>query len=191
MPRLPLRPIALALLLGAGFASAQSGPAPDPALRAAFLAEAGQKHGLSADEVEAWLARADHQPAIVAAMARPAEAVKPWKDYRPIFISDRRIREGQAFMARHRDALQPVAESTGVPAEMITAIIGVETSYGGNTGSYRVLDALYTLAFYYPRSGDPAKLEREVRRELFFRDELAQVMLLAAAESRPSGTLTE
>ena len=57
MPRLPLRPIALALLLGAGLASAQSGPAPDPALRAAFLAEASQKHGLSADEVKALMRR--------------------------------------------------------------------------------------------------------------------------------------
>lgn len=182
MPRLPLRPLALALLLGAGLASAQSGPAADPALRAAFLAEASQKHGLSADEVEAWLARADHQPAIVAAMARPAEAVKPWKDYRPIFLGEKRIRDGRAFLATHRAELDKVSAATGVPPEVIVAIIGVETSYGSITGSWDVLDALYTLGFFYPVSGKPDQVEREQRRGAFFRDELAQVMRLAKEE---------
>ena len=66
----------------------------------------------------------------------------------------------------------------GVPAEVIVSIIGVETNYGRNTGSYPVLDALYTLAFAYPRSGDPARLDRENRREAFFRGELAQLFAL-------------
>ena len=182
MPRF-LSCLSVLLLASAGaFASAQHAPAPDAALREAFVAEAGEKYGLERREVEAWLAQSEYKQAIVDAMSRPAEAVKPWKDYRPIFISDRRIREGQAFMARHGDALQPVAESTGVPAEMITAIIGVETSYGGNTGSYRVLDALYTLGFFYPVSGKPEQVEREAMRGKFFRDELMQVMLLAKEE---------
>jgi membrane-bound lytic murein transglycosylase B len=65
-----------------------------------------------------------------------------------------------------------------VPAEIITAIIGVETQYGGNKGSYPVLDALYTLAFWYPRTGDPAKADREDRREAFFRNELYNLFAL-------------
>ncbi|WP_290891112.1 lytic murein transglycosylase B [Arenimonas sp.] len=182
MPRLLPRLFVLLLAFAGAAAFAQTAPAPDAALREAFLAEAGEKYGLERSEVESWLAQSDYKQGIVDAMSRPAEAVKPWKDYRPIFISDRRIREGQAFLAKHRDALQPVAESTGVPAEMITAIIGVETSYGGNTGSYRVLDALYTLGFFYPVSGKPEQVEREAMRGRFFRDELMQVMLLAKEE---------
>ena len=104
------------------------------------------------------------RPGIVAAMARPAEKVKPWRDCRPIFISDRRLADGRAFLSRHREALAKVEADTGVPAEVIVAIIGVETSYGGNTGSWPVLDALYTLGFFYPVSGDPAQVEREAAR---------------------------
>jgi len=183
MPRLLSRLLVLLLASAGAVATAQPAPAPDAALREAFLAEANTKYGLERSEVEAWLAQSVYQQSIVNAMSRPAEAVKPWKDYRPIFISDRRIREGQAFAARHRDALQVVSDGTGVPAEMITAIIGVETSYGGNTGSHRVLDALYTLGFFYPVSGKPEQVEREAMRGRFFRDELMQVMLLAKEES--------
>jgi membrane-bound lytic murein transglycosylase B len=185
MPRLVFRLLAPLLLLAAAGAFAQdraAAPAPDAAVRAAFVAEAAEKYGLAPDEIEAWLAQAEYRQSIVDAMSRPAEAVKPWKHYRPIFITDRRIADGQAFLARHRDALDKVAADTGVPPEMVVAIIGVETSYGGNTGSYRVLDALYTLGFFYPVSGDPAKVERETMRGRFFRDELAQVMLLAKEE---------
>lgn len=179
MPRNALRLLA-PLLLIAVTASAQ--PAPDAALRAGFIAEASQKYGLAATEIEAWLAQSEYRQGIVDAMSRPAEAVKPWKHYRPIFIAGRRIAEGRAYLARHREELDKVAAETGVPAEMIVAIIGVETSYGGNTGSHRVLDALYTLGFFYPVSGKPEQVEREARRGQFFRDELAQVMLLAKEE---------
>lgn len=180
MPRTRFRLLAPLLALVAGIAFAQ--PAPDAAVRSAFVAEAAEKYGLAPDEIEGWLAQSEYRQSIVDAMSRPAEAVKPWKHYRPIFITDRRISDGQAFLARHRANLDQVAADTGVPAEMIVAIIGVETSYGGNTGSYRVLDALYTLGFFYPVSGDPAKVERETMRGRFFRDELAQVMLLAKEE---------
>ncbi|MBW8777423.1 MAG: lytic murein transglycosylase B, partial [Stenotrophomonas sp.] len=112
-----------------------------------------------------------------------------WNEYRPMFISKARIDGGRAFLAQHRAELDRVQQRTGVPAEVIVAIIGVETSYGKNAGSHRVLDALYTLAFYYPRSGDPAKLEREVRRELFFRDELAKLFELGREEKLDITTL--
>lgn len=163
-------------------AAAPAQPTPDPDVRAAFVTEAAGKYGLSPAEIEAWLSQSNHRPGIVAAMSRPAEKVKPWRDYRPIFITDRRIADGRAFLARNREALARVEADTGVPAEVIVAIIGVETSYGGNTGSWPVLDALYTLGFFYPVSGDPAQVEREAARGRFFRDELAQVMLLAKEE---------
>src|SRR3546814_5809441 len=85
-------------------------------------------------------------------------------------MNDARIRGGKAFYAENRAALDDIAARTGVPAEYIVAIIGVETSYGRITGSYRVLDALYTLAFSHPR------------RAPFFAGELAQLFALAKEE---------
>ncbi|AJC47134.1 lytic murein transglycosylase B [Xanthomonas sacchari] len=158
-------------------------PVPFEVARANFVRDTAARYGMDPVQIEATLAQAQFKDAIVAAMSRPAERVKPWSEYRPMFISQARIDGGRAFLATHRDELQRVQARTGVPAEVIVAIIGVETSYGKNAGSYRVLDALYTLAFRYPRSGDPAKLEREVRRELFFRDELGQLFALAREEN--------
>src|SRR3546814_8308865 len=94
---------------------------------------------------------------------------RSWRDYRPIFMNDARIRGGKAFYAENRAALDDIAARTGVPAEYIVAIIGVETSYGRITGSYRVLDALYTLAFSHPR------------RAPFFAGELAQLFAIGRA----------
>ncbi|WP_068854045.1 lytic murein transglycosylase B [Stenotrophomonas rhizophila] len=157
-------------------------PVPFEVARANFVRDTAARYGIPAAQIEATLAQAQVRAPIIAAMSRPAERVKPWNEYRPMFISQARIDGGRKFLAQHRDELMRVQERTGVPAEVIVAIIGVETSYGANTGSYRVLDALYTLAFNYPRSGDPAKLEREVRRELFFRDELARLFALSRDE---------
>ncbi|MBE2291164.1 MAG: lytic murein transglycosylase B [Xanthomonadales bacterium] len=157
-------------------------PVPFETARASFVRDTSRRFGIPAAEIEATLANAKFLDSVVAAMSRPAERTKPWHEYRPMFITQARIDGGRAFLAQNRQALEKVQARTGVPAELIVAIIGVETSYGRNTGNYSVLDALYTLAFRYPRSGDPAKLEREVRRELFFRDELAQLFALAREE---------
>ena len=157
-------------------------PVPFETARANFVRDTSARYGIPAAEIEATLARANFLDSVVAAMSRPAERVKPWHEYRPMFISQARIDGGRAFLEKNRVALEKVQARSGVPAELIVAIIGVETSYGGNTGRYSVLDALYTLAFRYPRSGDPARLEREVRRELFFRDELAQLFALGREE---------
>lgn len=142
-----------------------------------FVRTTSAKYDVDAAYIQSVLAKAEIRDSIVAAMSRPAEA-KPWSDYRPIFITPQRITAGKAFLAKHRDALAKVEAEHGVPAEIIVAIIGVETSYGGNAGSYPVVDALYTLAFAYPRTNLPDKIERENTREAFFRDELAQLFAL-------------
>jgi len=164
-------------------------PVPFETARANFIRDTAARFGIPEAQIRATLDQARFLDSVVAAMSRPAERVKPWHEYRPMFITAARIEGGRAFLARNRAALERVQEQTGVPAEVIVAIIGVETSYGANTGRYSVLDALYTLAFRYPRSGDPAKLEREVRRELFFRDELAQLFALAREENLDIATL--
>lgn len=157
-------------------------PPPIPHLpfeqaRARFVRDTAATYGIEPSTIEATLAKAEIRDSIIKAMSRPAEG-KPWRDYRPIFMTAARIDGGRKFLAENHDALDRAQARFGVPAEVITAIIGVETSYGANKGTYPVVDALYTLAFAYPRSGDPAKVEREDRREAFFRGELAQLFAL-------------
>jgi len=109
---------------------------------------------------------AKYQQSIIDAISRPAEATKPWRDYRKIFLTEQRLRDGITFWTEHRELLDKVSTETGVPAEIIVAIIGVETSYGRITGKYKVIDALTTLALYYPP------------RAPFFRGELKQFLRL-------------
>ena len=142
----------------------------------AFIAETAKTSGMAPAEIRAWLAQARYQQSVINAITRPAEG-KPWKDYRPIFLTETRIRQGREFYAEHRDELEKVSAQTGVPVEIIVAIIGVETSYGRIAGNYRVLDALYTLGFFYPR------------REEFFRAELGHLFALAKEENLDLATL--
>ncbi len=104
---------------------------------------------------------------ILDAISRPAEKRLPWYKYRNIFLTKKRIDEGVDFLIRNRKKLEAAEKRFGVPPEIITAIIGVETFYGRIAGSYRVVDALNTLAFYYPK------------RATFFRNEFEQFLLLS------------
>jgi membrane-bound lytic murein transglycosylase B len=106
---------------------------------------------------------------IIEAMERPAEA-KPWYQYRRIFLTPSRIQGGVRFWRSNEGPLARAAKEYGVPPEIITAIIGVETRYGAVIGRYRVLDALTTLAFGYPK------------RAAFFRNELEGLILLSREE---------
>lgn len=117
-------------------------------------------------ELRKLLKAAQSQPAILAAMDRPAEKARLWYEYRPIFLTEKRIQEGTDFWIAHRQALDQASVRSGVAPEYLAAILGVETYYGRLTGSYRVLDALATLAFDYPA------------RAPFFRGELEQFLLL-------------
>lgn len=146
--------------------------------RQQFVADTAQRFALDPAYVDATLQQAQRLDEVVALMSKPAERVKPWYEYRARMVTDARVNQGRAFFAAHRDALLRASDQYGVAPEVITAILGVETNYGAFTGKIRVLDALYTLGFFYPRSGDPAKLDYEIRRERFFRDELAQLFAL-------------
>lgn len=165
-------------------------PVPFAVARANFVNDTAKRFGIDAGYIDGVLKQAVVRDDVIALMAKPAERVKPWNEYRARMLTDARIAGGRAFYATHRDQLQRVYQRTGVPGEIITAIVGVETSYGGFTGKHRVLDALYTLAFNYPRSGDPARAAYEQRRELFFRDELAQLFALAREEKLDILSLT-
>ncbi len=144
-----------------------------------FTRRAVEEFGLEATQVEAVLADATYQQSIVDAIRRPAES-KPWHEYRPIFLNERRIDGGIRFWREHAELVDAVAERFGVEPQIIVAIIGVETLYGRITGSYRVIDALATLGFYYPD-----ELSRD--RSAFFAGELIQFMLLGQEEQLPLG----
>jgi len=135
-----------------------------------FIEQMVRHHGFEASYLTDALSDAEIKRNILKAIQRPAEA-KPWHQYRKIFLTERRIGEGVDFWRRHQAILDKVHEEYGVPPEIIVAILGVETLYGSRTGSFRVLDALSTLAFAYPK------------RAPFFRKELEQFFLLSREEA--------
>lgn len=131
-----------------------------------FIAHMSGEYGFKKRNLRKLLQQAQKQQSILEAMQRPAEKAKLWFQYRPIFLTDRRISEGSDFWLTHRQELHDASVRSGVPPEYIAAIVGVETFYGRLTGNYRVIDALSTLAFEYPA------------RANFFRDELGQYLVM-------------
>lgn len=160
----------LGLALAATHAVAQDDSYAKHSLTAPFIAEMNEESGFLSEPLQALFANAERKQAILDAISRPAERVKLWKEYRPIFITQSRIDKGVEFWDKNAEALKRAEEEYGVPAEVIVAIIGVETIYGGNTGSYRVIDALSTLAFDYPP------------RAPFFRQQLKEFLMLTREE---------
>ena len=129
------------------------------------------KHDYDRRALKRVLREAQSQESILEAISKPAEKTKSWDEYRSIFLTEQRITAGAEFWREHEAELKRISEDTGVPCEILVGIIGVETYFGRITGSYRVLDALSTLAFDYPpRSG-------------FFKRELEEFLLLVREES--------
>ena len=146
-----------------------------------FAAKAAAEYGLDQEQVLLYLQDARFKQSIVDAISRPAEA-KPWYKYRPIFITDKRIKGGVKFWRENEALINQASEKFGVDPQIIVAIIGVETFYGSITGSYRVLDALTTLSFYYPDTGND--------RSAFFSKELMSFFLLGGEEGLPLEDVT-
>jgi membrane-bound lytic murein transglycosylase B len=134
-----------------------------------FIDEVSKKHGFDKEDLQKLFAKIEFKQSIIDAITRPAEG-KPWFQYRPIFVTNTRIKEGVEFWNKNQEILDRAEKEYGVPPEIIVAIIGVETRYGRHKGGYRVLDSLATLAFGYPK------------RAKFFRSELEQYLLLAREE---------
>ncbi|MFZ6846293.1 lytic murein transglycosylase B [Undibacterium sp. RuTC16W] len=145
---------------------------------AEFIDQMVAKHGFDKAELTATFDQIRYVESAIQLM-KPAPAGKPknWKAYRARFVDAYRINAGIAFWDKYADALNRAENQYGVPAEIIVGLIGVETVFGKNTGNFRVMDALTTLAFAYPDT--PTR----VTRMEFFRGELEN-MLLMARESR-------
>jgi membrane-bound lytic murein transglycosylase B len=157
-----------------------SGVSPAPALAQSspltfneqvkmFIQRMVVQHHFNEQSLTTLLQSASIKENILKRISSPAEAL-PWYKYRKIFLTDARIQGGVKFWHDNAKALSHVSTQTGVPAEIIVAIIGVETGYGKNMGSERVLDALSTLAFAYPP------------RSAFFTSELENFLLLCREE---------
>jgi membrane-bound lytic murein transglycosylase B len=158
---------ALAALIVSFAAAAQDARyAERPEVRA-FVRQLVERHGFAEAELLKLFGRAQRTDAVLQAMQAPAERVRSWEEYRAIFVNERRVDAGLAFWEAQGEPLARVASLYGVPEEIIVAIIGVETFYGRNTGRWRVLDALATLAFDYPP------------RASYFRNELENYLVLA------------
>ena len=169
----PLR----ALTLLAGFAAAATGHASeryaDRPETQQFIEEMQQRHGFDKDALTYIFRRAEYLPSVIKYISPPKDpGVRSWQRYRSRFIEPVRIKAGVAFWDRHADTIRTASEKYGVPEEIIVGIIGVETIYGRNTGSYQAVSALSTLAFDYPR-----------RAELF-RGELENLLLMAREQGR-------
>jgi membrane-bound lytic murein transglycosylase B len=126
-----------------------------------------KEHDFDRASLLSLLAEAERKEGILEAIAKPAEKRLEWFEYRRIFITKDRIEKGRAFIKQYLKVLEKAEDQFGVPKEIITAIIGVETRYGIHKGKYRVLDALTTLGFDYPP------------RAKFFSSELKHAFLLA------------
>ena len=136
----------------------------------AFIDEMVTEHGFSRPNLEGIFNKVQFQPSIINLISTPSSAI-PWSQYRSRFVNPQRIKNGVSFWNRYANILERANKEYGIPEEVIVAIIGVETSYGASIGKHRVIDALATLAFDFPRRGE------------FFRSELIQYLLLAKEQN--------
>lgn len=131
-----------------------------------FVTDMVSRHGYDAHELEDAFIQTNFRPEILKLISTPASAIS-WDEYRKRFVNMQRIKGGVDFWNKYAADLERARKIYGVPEEIIVAIIGIETSYGSSTGNYRVMDALTTLAFDFPRRAD------------YFREELENYLLLA------------
>ncbi len=143
-----------------------------------FIAQMHKEHNYDADLITYWMEGVKQQKTALDAISRPAEGVLTWAKYRKIFMTESRINKGAKFWADNVELLSRAEKEYGVSAEIIVAIIGVETYYGKRAGSYPVLDALTTLGFDYPP------------RAKFFRKQLKHYLLMVREEKLDIKKLT-
>lgn len=135
-----------------------------------FIADMAAKHQFDAQTLRALFAKVQPRPNILRIMAAPSTA-RPWYEFRPRYVENRRIEGGVKFWTQHAATLARARLQFGVPEEIIVATIGIETLYGQQIGKVKVLEALTTLAFDYPRRAE------------FFRGELEAYLLLAREQA--------
>ncbi len=136
-----------------------------------FAAAVAERHGFDTAQTQTNLAQARFVPSVTRfIMPPPPGTAKNWAAYKARFVEPVRVRAGTAFWRANEGWLTLAEQRYGVPAEIVVGIIGVETLYGQQTGNFRVIDALATLAFDFPIGRKD--------RSAFFRDELEQFLVM-------------
>jgi len=158
--------IALLLISSVGLAQAEI---KESSALSGFINKMVKQHGFQSADLKTLFKSVETKDSIIKAITRPAEGM-PWYKYRKIFMRESRIQGGVKFWQDNKLSLTAMRQQYGIPEEVIVAIIGVETLYGERTGGYRVIDALATLGFSYPK------------RSKFFLSELENFLLLCREE---------
>ena len=144
-----------------------------------FIDKMVNKHGFDRQQLQEILSQAKRLDSVLRLMDNqaPTTSVKPpsgpngaWLRYRKKFITPDNVQNGVVFWNQYEDALNRAWQVYGVPPEIIVGIIGVETSWGRVMGKTRILDALATLSFNYPRRAE------------YFSGELETFLLMARDE---------
>ena len=136
---------------------------------AAFNQYMQTKHGFSKQEMTKFFDGMTVHPRVIELVDAPVSPGKKtyWREYRRRRLSPTTIAAGVRFMRKYQDTLKRAEDVFGVPGEIITAILGVETRYGKILGGFETARALATLAFYYPRRADE------------FRNQLVELLVYA------------
>ncbi len=142
-----------------------------------LIAQIAQTQGIPQASLESGFLDAKTIPSIRKLVLPPSGSFKKnWVAYRKRFIEPVRLKAGKAFWEQNQAFLSKVEQESGVPAEVIVSIIGIETIYGRQTGNFRVKDVLSTLAFSYPDTPNKAS------REQLFKDQLQELILMCWTE---------
>lgn len=131
-----------------------------------FIQKMVEKHQFSQEELTVLMDNAKKKDGILNAFDKPATS-KPWSFFKKLYVTEWREKEGVKFWEKHAQTLIRAEDQFGIPQEIITALIGIETNYGTYTGEFRIVDAFYTLGFYGKR------------RNKYFLKEFEEFLILA------------
>ncbi|MCB5195070.1 lytic murein transglycosylase B [Deefgea salmonis] len=140
-----------------------------------YIRQTAATHGLSEDYLTSVLQDAQTKNNIITILDRPSTS-RPWHEFQANFVNKTRINNGAKFWRNHADLMNAIAKQYKVAPEVMLAILGAETNYGSYTGSFRIVDALSTIAFNYPR------------RAAYFQKELTEFFLLAQEEKQDAAS---
>lgn len=141
-----------------------------------FIQTMVTKYHFDKDKLTELFASIELRPEVIETLKKPYEA-QPWYIYNKHFLDDKRVSDGVAFWQLHQAVLAKTEKEFGVPASIIVAIIGVESSYGAIRGKYPVLNTLATIGFDYPKRGP------------YFQSELQQFLLLSREQNWDPATI--
>lgn len=136
----------------------------------AFFKILVEEHQFDKQQLVTWFDQIHYQESIIKALYRPAEKTKTYQSYKPMFVSEATLSKGEAFYKEHQSAFDRAEKEYGVPSEVILSIIAIESRFGKNQGSFRVIDALATIGFFDPK------------RERYFKKELKEFLLFVRKE---------